>query len=92
MSRSYTMLSFSLSSYVDGSLALNCVKEKEAYSSSAVRSMVILAEDGEGVCSFRFFCALTGPRLTHTTSHFGDKVRSLRRAFRYYKYFSALGS
>ena len=79
------MLSFSLSSYVDGSLSLNCVKGKEAYSSSAVRSMVILAEDGEGVCSFRFFCALTRLRLTHTTSRFGDKVALLEA-------FSSLGS
>ena len=30
ISRSYTMLSFSWSSYVDGSLSLNCVKGKEA--------------------------------------------------------------
>ena len=57
------MLSFSLSSYVDGSLSLNFVNGKEAYSSSAVRSMVILAEDGEGVRSFRFFFALTGLNL-----------------------------
>ena len=45
-------------SYVDGSLSLNCVNGNEAYSSSAVRAMVILVEDGEGVRSFRFFSAL----------------------------------
>ena len=47
--------------------------------------MVILAEDGEGVCSFHFFCALSGLRLTHTTSRFGDKVALLEA-------FSSLGS
>ena len=79
------MPSFSLSSYVDGSLSLNCVKGKEACSSSAVRSMVILAEDGEGVSSFLFFYALTRLKVTHTTSRFGDKVALLEA-------FSSLGS
>ena len=39
------------------------INGKEAYSSSIVRSMVIRAEDGEGVCSFRFFSYLTGLNL-----------------------------
>ena len=39
--------------------------------------MTIFGEDGEGVLSFRFFSTLTGLRLTHTTSHFGDKVALL---------------
>ena len=47
------------------------------YSFSAVRSIVIFAEDGEGVPSFGFFSALTGLRLTHITSRFGDKVALL---------------
>ena len=78
------MLSFSLSTYVEGSFSLNCVNGKVAYSSSAVRSMTIFGEDGEGVPSFLFFSALTGLRLTHTTSRFGDKVALLEA-------FSSLG-
>ena len=78
------MLSFSLSTYIEGSFSLNCVNGKVAYSSSAVRSMTIFGEDGEGVLSFRFFSTLTGLRLTHTTSRFGDKVALLEA-------FSSLG-
>ena len=47
ISRSYTMLSFSLSAYIY-CFSLNCVNGKVAYSSSAVRSMIIFAQDGEG--------------------------------------------
>ena len=71
------MLSFSLSTYIEGSFSLNCVNGKVAYSSSAVRLMTIFGEDGEGVLSFCFFSTLTGPRLTHGTSRFGDKVALL---------------
>ena len=58
------MLSFSLSTYTEGSFSLDCVNGKVAYSSSALRSMTIFGEDGEGVPSFRFFSTLTGLRLT----------------------------
>ena len=90
------MLSFSLSTYTEGSFSLNCVNGKVAYPSSAVRSMAIFGEDGEGVLSigwfnmllgtlsFRFFSTSTGLRLTHTTSRFGDKVALLEA-------FSSLG-
>ena len=79
ISPSYPMTSFSLSSRT-ASFSLNRVNGKVSYSSSAVRSMIIFAEDGEGVWSFRFFSTLTGLRLTHTMSCFGDKV-SLLEAF-----------
>ena len=45
---------FSLSSYIEGSFSLNCcINGKVAYSFSAVRSIVIFAEDGEGAPSVR---------------------------------------
>ena len=84
------MLSFSLSTYIEGSFSLNCVNGPVAYSSSAVRSMTIFAEDGEGVLSFCFFSTLTGLRLTHTTSHFGDKV-ALLEAFSSLAHWNRLG-
>ena len=71
------MLSFSLSTHIEGSFSLNCVNGKVAYSSSAVRSMTIFGEDGESVLSFCFFSTLTRLRLTHTTSCFSDKVALL---------------
>ena len=64
------MLSFSLSTYIEGSFSLNCVNGKVAYSSSAFRSMTIFGEDGEGVLSFRFFSALTGTTNHKTTTQF----------------------
>ena len=75
---------------IEGSFSLNGVRGKVAYSSSAVRSMTIFGEDGEGVLSLRFFSTLTRLRLTHTTSRFGDKV-ALLEAFSSLAHWNRLG-
>ena len=60
LTRSYTTLFFSLSFQSSTcSFSLNCVNGKVSCPSSAIRSMIILAEDGEGSRSFRFHPTLT---------------------------------